>query len=110
MQYFGIALPRSETWAPFVAVNWDFLLMAALYATAAFLAPHFFSAAYLFSQDAASLSHLLFDPQRAHTRALKLSLMMSSLDVMRVLAVCIKRTVLVHGRSMLQAQALLVER
>ena len=73
MQYFGIALPRSETWAPFVAVNWDFLLMAALYATAAFLAPHFFSAAYLFSQDAASLSHLLFDPQRAHTRALKLT-------------------------------------
>jgi hypothetical protein len=36
--------------------------------------------------------------------------MMSSLDVLRVLAVCIKRSVLVHGRSMLQAQALLVER
>jgi hypothetical protein len=47
--------------------------MAALYATAAFLARHFFPAAYLFSQDAASLSHLLFDPQRAHTRALKLN-------------------------------------
>lgn len=30
LQYFGIAVPRSETWAPFVAQNWDLLLMAVL--------------------------------------------------------------------------------
>jgi hypothetical protein len=71
VQYFGIALPRSESWAPFVAVNWDFLLMAALYAAAACFARHCFPAAYLFSQGAAFLSHLLSDPQRAHTRALR---------------------------------------
>lgn len=29
-RYFGIALPRSEAWPPFVAVNWDLLLIAAL--------------------------------------------------------------------------------
>ncbi len=109
MQYFGVALPRSETWAPFVAVNWDFLLMAALYATAAFLARHFFTAAYLFSQDAASLSHLLFDPQRAHTRTLKLTDDVVARRAARACSVH-QAPVLVHGRSMLQAQALLVER
>jgi hypothetical protein len=30
LQYFGFALPRSETWPPFVAEYWDLLLIAAL--------------------------------------------------------------------------------
>ena len=71
MQYFGIALPRSESWAPFVAANWDLLLMAALYASAACSARHGFPAPHLFPQDAAFLSHLLSDPLRAHALALK---------------------------------------
>jgi hypothetical protein len=65
LQYFGIALPRSEAWPTFVAVNWDLLLIAALCVSLKSGSTHPVFLMH-FRQVAAVFAHMPSNPQRTH--------------------------------------------